>query len=44
MKKLTVDGVDFKRSDTVTSKTSKSLFIMDIEYRLSPNLSLRWRK
>jgi hypothetical protein len=43
-KNLTALGVDFKMLSTLVSETSKSLHIMDIEYRFPPNVSLLWRK
>ena len=43
-KNLAALGVDFKILSTLVSEISKLLFIMDIEYRFPPILSLRWRK
>ena len=43
-KSLTALGADFKILSTLVSEISKLLFIMNIEYRFPPKLSLRWRK
>jgi hypothetical protein len=43
-KNLAALGVDFRKFSTLVSEISKSSFMMNIEYRFSPVLSLRWRK
>jgi hypothetical protein len=43
-KNLAALGVDFKILSTLVSEISKTLLMVDIEYRLFPVLSLRWRK
>jgi hypothetical protein len=43
-KNLTALGVDFRKFSTLVSEISKLSFMMNVEYRFSPMLSLRWRK
>jgi hypothetical protein len=43
-KNLAALGMDFRTLSTLVSEISKTSLIMDIEYRFSPMLSLRWRK
>jgi len=44
MKNLTAFGVAVNKSATVISEIARILFMMNIEYRFPPDLSLRWRK
>ncbi len=43
-KNLAALGADFKIFSTLVSEISRKSFMMNTEYRLSPVLSLRWRK
>jgi hypothetical protein len=43
-KNLAALGVDFKKSSTLVSEISITSLIVYREYRVPPNLSLRWRK
>ena len=44
IKNLAALGVDFKILSTLVSEISKISLMVNIEYRFSPVLSLRWRK